>query len=83
MAKINILEKYKGKQIPLILEKGEDGFYVIECPLFSGCYTQGKTVGEAMANICEVLELVLEEKENRQILESRNFDEIKLETITL
>jgi predicted RNase H-like HicB family nuclease len=83
MKNINIFKKYKGMRIPLIIERGENGFYVVECPIFSGCYTQGKTIDEAMANIREVLELVLEEKENQKILESRNFNEIKLETITL
>ncbi len=50
-----------GQYLPLLVERGEDGFYVIECPLFEGCYTQGKTLDEALANIGEVIELVLEE----------------------
>ena len=65
MKKVNIYQKYRGRKIPLLVEKGEDGFFVIECPLFSGCFTQGKTIDEAMANIREAIELVLEEKENQ------------------
>ena len=36
------------QQLPVIIEKDEDGFYVVECPVFSGCYTQGKTLDEAL-----------------------------------
>jgi len=83
MKKVNIFQKYRGKKIPLLIEKGEDGFFVIECPVFSGCYTQGKTIDEAMDNIREAIELVLEEKENQKLLEAYDFNEIRLETITL
>ena len=68
MAKINIIKKYRGEKIPLVMEKDEDGFYVVECPLFSGCYTQGKTIDEALKNIREVLEMTLEDPQNQEIL---------------
>jgi predicted RNase H-like HicB family nuclease len=71
------------KQIPLLVEKDEDDFYVVECPLFEGCYTQGKTLDEALKNIREVIELILEEKDNRKILRSYKPREISLHTITL
>ncbi|MCK5019512.1 MAG: type II toxin-antitoxin system HicB family antitoxin [Candidatus Peribacteraceae bacterium] len=54
----------------VLIEKDEDGIYVIECPLFPGCYSQGTTKREAMKNIEEVIELVLEEKECREIVEN-------------
>ena len=44
------------------MEKDEDGFFVVECPLLQGCYTQGKTLDEALKNIHEVIELCLEEQ---------------------
>jgi predicted RNase H-like HicB family nuclease len=71
------------KQVPLIIEKDEDNFYVVECPLFEGCYTQGKTLDEALKNIREVIELILEEKNNRDILRSYKPREISLHTITI
>jgi len=37
-------------QLPILIEKDEDGFYLAECPLFSGCYTQGKSIDEALRN---------------------------------
>jgi len=67
----------------LFVEKDEDGFYVVECPLFEGCYTQGKTLDQALKNIREVLELILEEKDSRKILHSYRPREISLHTITL
>ncbi len=43
----------------------EYGGYVVVCPSFPGCYSQGKTVSEALANIREAIELCLEEMESR------------------
>ena len=67
--------------LPVIIEKDEDGFYVAECPVFSGCYTQGKTLDEALKNIKEVIDLVLEEKGNREILASYKPEEIGIHTV--
>jgi antitoxin HicB len=39
--------------------------YVVVCPSLPGCYSQGKTVSEALANIREAIELVLEDMESR------------------
>ena len=52
----------KVMQFPVIVEKDENNFYVAECPLFEGCYTQGRTIEEALKNIKEVIELCIEEK---------------------
>jgi len=52
-----ILAKIRNRQFPIIVEKDEDGFYVVECPLFKGCYSRGKTLDEALKNIREVIEL--------------------------
>ena len=46
---------YAGTQLPLFVEKDEDGFYVVECPVFEGCYAQGKTIDKALKNIREVI----------------------------
>ena len=72
-----------GKQLPLIVERGEDGWYVVECPLLQGCYTQGKTLDEALRNIREVIEMLLEEKDARDILQAYRPSEISFHTITL
>lgn len=46
----------------VFLERDEeyDG-YVVVCPSLPGCYSQGHTVEQALANIREAIELVLED----------------------
>jgi len=78
----SMLAKIKNKQFPVIVTKDEDKFYVIECPVFTGCYTQGKTLDEALKNIKEVIELCLEEKENQEILKSYKPVELSFHTVT-
>ncbi len=78
-----ISSKFKGLTLPLFMEKDEDGFYVVECPVLEGCYTQGKTIDEALKNIREVIEMILEEKEAQEILKSYRPSEISLHTITI
>ncbi len=43
------------------IEKDED-FYIAQCKEHSNCFTQGKTIEEAIHNIKEVIELILEIK---------------------
>lgn len=84
MSNTSILKsKSRGSQLPLFVEKDEDGFYVVECPIFEGCYSQGETLDEALKNIREVVRLVIEEKKNREILKSYHPQELSLHTITL
>ncbi len=50
----------------VFLQRDEDyGGYVVRCPSIQGCYSQGKTVEEALANIREAIELCLEDIESR------------------
>ena len=53
---------FKG-HLPVVVEKDEDGFFVVECPILKGCYTQGETLDEALKNINEVIGMYLEEKD--------------------
>ena len=39
-----------------ILYRGEDGYWVSECPSLPGCVSQGKTREEAVRNIRETIE---------------------------
>ena len=78
-----LLTKYQGLCLPFFIEKDEDGFYIVECPVLEGCYTQGKTIDEALKNIREVIELILEEKENQEFLRDYRPKELSLHTITL
>ncbi len=78
--KINLDSK---RRLPVLIEKDEDGFYVVECPIFSGCVAQGKTIDEAFKNIREVIELCLEEKENKQTLRYYRPVEIGLHMVSI
>lgn len=76
-------QSYCGLQLPLFVEKDEDNFYVVECPILEGCYTQGKTLDEALKNIREVIDLLMEEVKNRELMMSYHPKELSLHTITL
>ncbi len=77
------LKKFKNIQLPIIVEKGQDGFYIVECPILEGCFTQGKTIDEALKNIRDVIELILPEKKNMAILEDYRPKELSFHTITI
>lgn len=43
-----------------IIFRGEDGFWVAECPSLPGCISQGETREEAVQNIREAIQLYIE-----------------------
>jgi antitoxin HicB len=50
----------------VFLEPDEDyGGYVVVCPSIPDCYSQGKTVPEALASIREAINLCIEDMESR------------------
>jgi len=59
--------------IKVIVEKGEDGYFVAHVPALKSCWSQGKTKEEALGNIKEAIDLYLEpepeEIENREVVE--------------
>lgn len=52
---------------PIVVEKDEDGFFVAVNPSLAGCYSQGKTVEEALANVQEATELCLENADESEM----------------
>jgi len=44
----------------VILEPGENGYIVAHCPALKGCWSQGKSENEALANIKQAIEGWLE-----------------------
>jgi predicted RNase H-like HicB family nuclease len=46
--------------IQIVLERGDDGFFVVHAPALKSCWSQGKTREEALQNIREAIELYLE-----------------------
>ena len=43
-----------------LIYRGEDGYWIAECPSLSGCISQGQTRAEAVENIREAIALYLE-----------------------
>ncbi len=48
-------------RLPVVIESDSDGFFAY-CPDLQGCYTQGRTFEEALANIRDALRLHLEDR---------------------
>jgi predicted RNase H-like HicB family nuclease len=47
-------------KLKVIIEKGEDGYFVARVPALRGCWSQGRSRDEALTNIREAIELFLE-----------------------
>ncbi len=81
--KKNFLKGISNKLFPVILERDEDGIYIVECPLFSGCYSQGKSIDQAIKKIKEVIQLCLEEKDNQERARLYSSKEMSLHTVSI
>ncbi|WP_229391080.1 type II toxin-antitoxin system HicB family antitoxin [Methanosarcina sp. DH2] len=61
--RLNIIPvKMEGKSLnyTFLIEQDEDGTYIAKVPDIPGCYTQGKTVEQAMGRIREAIQVCLE-----------------------
>ncbi|HET9741631.1 MAG TPA: type II toxin-antitoxin system HicB family antitoxin [Terriglobales bacterium] len=53
----------KAQDFKVFLEPdAEYGGYTVVCPSLPGCYSQGKTISAALANIREAIELCLQDE---------------------
>ena len=50
----------KSLNYTVLIEQDEDGVYIAKVPDISGCYTQGKTVEQAMEPVREAIQVCLE-----------------------
>ncbi len=60
--------------IQVIVEPGEDGYFVAHVPALPSCWSQGKTREETIENIREAIDLYLEPEptkltENQEVVE--------------
>jgi predicted RNase H-like HicB family nuclease len=44
----------------VVIERDEDGVFVVQCPSLPGCVSQGSTRSEALANIRDAIQGYLE-----------------------
>jgi antitoxin HicB len=56
----------------VVIEPGEDGWFVVTVPGLPGCITQGRTIEEATDNAREAIEAYLEASQNDQIFHRAN-----------
>lgn len=47
--------------LPVVIEKDSDGYFAY-CPPLQGCYSQGDTYEEALANIKDAMRLYVEDR---------------------
>ena len=57
---MHILFMTKEKEFMVIIEQGEDGYYISDVLELPGCHTQAKTMDELIKRTREVIELCLE-----------------------
>jgi predicted RNase H-like HicB family nuclease len=55
------------RAFPVVIERDDTGYFVASCPILEGCYTQGKTLDEAMENIKEAISLCLKDMKEEEI----------------
>ena len=61
----------------VVIFRGEDNFWVAECPSLPGCISQAETREDAVINIKEAIELYIESLEEDGIpVPDENFDTI-------
>ena len=64
--------------VKILIEKGEDGYFVASVPSLRGCWSQGKTREEALKNIREAIELYLEPDEIETVGKEREIVELAI-----
>lgn len=79
----------KLQQFKIIIEQGEDGYFVASVPALPGCHTQGKNLPELKKRVQEAIVLCLEVARNdpqyRASIREFSYEPsfIGLETITV
>ncbi len=48
------------KEFTVIIEQGEEGYYIAEVPELKGCYTQAKSLDALMVRVKEAIQLCLD-----------------------
>ncbi len=64
--------------LSVIIESGEDGYFVASVPALKGCWSQGKTRDEALRNIREAIELYLEPDDIAPSVQGREVVELAI-----
>lgn len=58
------MEQLHEYEYPVVIEyDAEEDVYLADCPLLPGCYSDGKTFEEALENIRDAIQLVIESRQ--------------------
>jgi len=57
--------------LKVIVEPGEDGYFVAHCPSLKSCWSQGKTREQALKNIREAIDLYLEPEASELVADGK------------
>jgi predicted RNase H-like HicB family nuclease len=57
--------------VKVIVKRGEDGYFVANCPSLKSCWSQGKTREEALENIREAIDLFLEPRPSGHVVTAK------------
>jgi predicted RNase H-like HicB family nuclease len=55
-------------KFPIVIDRDEDGMWIVECPATPGCVSEGRTREEATENIKKAIALCLEVRAERGML---------------
>lgn len=58
-------EQIKLMKFNVILDRDEDGVWIVECPSIPGCVSQGETREQALENIKDAIALCLQVRSER------------------
>ena len=58
--------------IKVVVERGEDGYFVAHGPSLRSCWSQGKTRDEALQNLREAIALYLEPAPGQAVADERH-----------
>ena len=67
-------------QFSIVIEQDEDGFFAY-CPQLQGCYTQGDSYEEALANLEDAIKLHIEDRaaNDEEIIPSKSISVATME----
>lgn len=67
------------KAFMVLIEQDEDGIYVAKVPDIPGCYTQGKSIEQAMQRVKEAIQVCMEaEKEEHLPLKFVGIQQVEI-----
>ncbi len=63
-----VIMKHTSLSFTVLIEQDENRMYIAKIPDIPGCYTQGKTVEQAMERVREAIQVCLEAEKGEDIL---------------